>query len=85
MPEFNLIIDLPASQMAGQVMFWGVGETVTTPDPTRAMLVPTEHLNKALHRFDNGSTTRAVLKSAVDSLNGDYSQLIQRELKEQAA
>ncbi|MGH1460971.1 MAG: hypothetical protein ACRBB6_02930 [Neptuniibacter sp.] len=85
MPEFNLIIDLPASRQAGQIRFWGVAETVTTPDPAQAMLVPTEHLNKCLHRYDNGRTTRAVLQNKIKEMNGDYDQLIQHELKEQAA
>ncbi|MGI1669976.1 MAG: hypothetical protein K6L74_06565 [Neptuniibacter sp.] len=85
MPEFNLIIDLPASRHAGQVLFWGVAEMVITPDPAKAMLVPTEQMNKSLHRYDNGSTTRAVLQSKVKEMSGDYSQLIQSELKEQAA
>lgn len=82
--EFNLIIDLPKSHEAQQVMFWGVGETVTTPDPKKAMLVTTEHLNRKLDRFDNGRTTRAVLKSRVDALKGNFEGLIKFE-QEQAA
>lgn len=85
MAELNLIIDIPASREAGQVMFWGVAETVTTPDPERAMVVSTEQLNKKLDRFDNGSTTQAVLKAAVDEAKDRVDYLLNFSLKEQAA
>ncbi len=85
MAETNLIIDIPVSRVTGQVMFWAVGNKVTTANPKAAMEVETSRLNQNLDRFDNGRTTQAVLKSQVEAHANNLEALINFSLKEHAA
>lgn len=63
-----LIIDLPATRKHNAVMFWGVGTLVVTANPAAAMLVNEDHVNRNLERFDNGSTTQAVIAEVAHEL-----------------
>lgn len=71
-----LIINLPATRRAGKVMFWGRGTQPDTPDPKQALIVNEEYVNAALHRYDNGATTRAILARVVREHEGDLMELL---------
>lgn len=85
MNDEYLIIDLPATRKAGTVMFWGIGSTVTTANPAAGMIVTESHLNNNLNRFDNGATTQAVLKAAVEEHKDDLESLLNFKLKNKVA
>jgi hypothetical protein len=70
------IINLPATRQAGKVIFWGRGAEPDTPDPEQALIVSEEYVNAALHRYDNGATTRAILASVVRNYDGDLMELL---------
>ncbi|MBU2967083.1 hypothetical protein Q4508_12460 [Amphritea sp. 2_MG-2023] len=62
-----LIINLPMTQQAQQLIFWGARSHFDTPDPHKAMVINEEYVNINLERYDNGSTTRAVSQN--DAIN----------------
>ncbi|WP_027853367.1 hypothetical protein [Marinobacterium litorale] len=70
------IINLPATRKAGEMIFWAVVPRHDTKDQDSAMIVSEEHLNKALHRYDNGATTRAILAQVVREHDGDLMELL---------
>ena len=73
--NYYLIINLPESKQRQTLVFWGTGSQANTTDQGKAMIVNENHLNAALERFDNGSTTRAILADKVDALQCNWQQL----------
>lgn len=70
------IINLQATRQSGVVTFWGRGAGPDTTDPKQALIVNEEYVNGALHRYDNGSTTRAVLARVVRNHQGNLMELL---------
>ena len=70
------IVNLPATREAGEMTFWARGAGQDTTDPEQALIVNEEYVNGALHRYDNGATTRALLISRVRGHEGDLMELL---------
>lgn len=68
MIHYYHIINVPATRQAGYLMYWAPGKP-DTPEPSDAMIVNEDQVNRSLERYDNGATTRAVLTSVVAKNN----------------
>ncbi|QEW05624.1 hypothetical protein [Nitrincola iocasae] len=64
-----LIINLLATRAAGCLMYFGLGlqqaPIYSTPNHNDGLIVSEQDLNLFLDVYDNGTTTRAVLRSVV--------------------
>ncbi len=70
------IINLVATRQEQQLIFVGRGYRQDSIDPTQALVVREDLLNKSLERFDNGRTTRAILIEKFESHTGHWRELV---------
>jgi hypothetical protein len=70
-----LIIDLIASRAEDKLILWGNG-CQNTADINNALIVNEHYVNQALDRYDNGTTTLAVLVDAARNFTGHWRALV---------
>lgn len=75
------VIDLEATRRIGRPMFYAPAMRVT-PRLENAIKITEEFISGNTESYDNGTTTRAILCSVVDSYPGNLMDLISSKVKE---